>query len=171
MDRARRTLATPAGPLELRPESAADAPFLLRLHGEDVLDMLRPSGLPEAALQNLVEMQHRAKSGAYAANFPRARADIVEIGGEAAGRLMVDEEPGRLHVVDIALLRACQGRGFGAALIGAVVQEADARNLAVRAEVLATNTASLAMFARHGFRREGAPGDAYVAVRRDAARS
>ncbi len=142
---------TPAGPVRLRAETAEDAPFLAGLFAARAAAVLRAAGLAQAQVAQLVAMQHQAQTGSYRAAFPGARFLIVEQDGTPVGRLVEDDEPGGVHVVDIALLPERQGRGIGAALIADLQRRQAERGGYVRAQAAADNARSRAMFARLGF--------------------
>ena len=150
-----RTVASPTGPLSLRPETPADAPFLAALFASRAAPMLRMAGLPEPQVEQLVALQHRAQTASYRAAFPDARFLIVEQ-GSPVGRLVEHDEPGGAYVVDIALLPQRQGQGLGSALVRELQARQAALGLGVRARVAAGNGASRAMFRKLGFVESGA---------------
>jgi ribosomal protein S18 acetylase RimI-like enzyme len=84
-----------------------------QLFAEEKRAELAVAGLPESQVETLVEMQFRGRQTTYTERYPAAE-DLVmrQEDGSAAGRLLLDKQPGRWRVVDIAVLRACRGRGL-----------------------------------------------------------
>ena len=139
----------PVASLTRRTECAHDEPFRLRLfldtHVADFADlgpMLR---------ETLLHQQFDAQTASYRALYPKARYEIVECGGAPVGRLAVDFVPGAMLIVDIALLAAWHGRGFGTLLLRGILDEARVAGVSVRLSVLAGNTGALALYKRLGF--------------------
>ena len=128
----------------LRPETEMDDAFLRTLFAtaSTALD-----GLPGAVAQPLLDMQFRSQTVTYRARHPHARFSVVTMNGVACGRLVFDPAPAR--VIDFGLLPEYRRLGLGAAILSAVLGQADGP---VGCTVLATNTASLAMCRRLGFR-------------------
>ena len=145
-------LQTRAGLVRLRPEGPQDAVFLKSLFAAHARAVLAHAGLPDAQVEQLVDMQHRGQTLSYAARFPDARRWIAELDGGPVARLIDNEEPGALYVVDIAVVPELHGRGIGSALIRATMRAAAERGLGVRALVTYGNQSSLAMFTRLGFK-------------------
>jgi ribosomal protein S18 acetylase RimI-like enzyme len=146
-----RTIDSPAGPCGLRPERLEDEPFLRRLFDVSRVPDFRAAGLADAQIDTLMGLQFRAQTGSYRAQFPHGRFWIVELDGAPVGRLVEDDQPGVVYVVDIAVLPAHQGRGIAAALVGELQQAGVRERHGVTAKVLATNTASLRLFGKLGF--------------------
>ena len=87
-----------------------DESFLFTLFAETRASEFAPLGLNEAQLGPLLEMQYRGRKMTYAANYPHAE-DLILIAadGLAAGRLLVDRNPERVRIVDVAVLRKYRG--------------------------------------------------------------
>ncbi len=154
--------------VRLRPESAADEPFLRALfattRGRELSAL---GGSPEQAAA-FCAMQFAAQRAHYRAAFPAARFDIVELDGVPVGRLCVDRRPGELRIVDVAILPAHRGRGLGTRLLQQLSGEADAALATIHLSVEAHNPARH-LYDRLGFvvRTERAP---YVEMIRPARR-
>jgi GNAT superfamily N-acetyltransferase len=89
----------------------------------------------------------------FAVSFPADRLVII-VGGEVAGYLDVDERIGETWLANIVLDPTVQGRGIGAALVGAVIRSARARRVPVALQVLRVNPARR-LYERLGFVLEG----------------
>lgn len=78
----------------------------------------------------------------------------IEVSGELAGFLDLDESPERIHIENIEIAPAHQGRGIGTAILSAVQQRAAGRNQPVTLQVLKVNPARR-LYDRLGFRQTG----------------
>ena len=157
-----QSAATPLGTLRLRPQTAQDEPFLTALFESVKAAELGP--LPEPLKAGLLRMQYQAMTTAYRSGFPDAAFDIILLGGTPVGRLVHDWTPLSLHVVYIAFLPEWQGRGLGTALMGAILDVAQARGVCCEATVAVGNRPSLLLWERLGFAQTFLD-DANVAVR------
>jgi GNAT superfamily N-acetyltransferase len=102
--------------LGMRPARAADAGFLEALHHSTRNDLRLIDGEPDF-IESLVEMQHRAQTVGYGDQFPEAMYFIVEKLGESVGRVVVHFGRAEIRIVDLALIPAARGLGFGAGII------------------------------------------------------
>lgn len=79
-----------------------------------------------------------------------ASQDVVVLGGEPIGRLVVDRRPGELRIVDLALVPERRGRGIGTRLLRALLDEADTTGAAVVLHVEPSSPARR-LYRRFGF--------------------
>jgi GNAT superfamily N-acetyltransferase len=84
-------------------------------------------------------MQFDAQTRHYRGSFPDAWYSVICVGGERAGRLIVNRSDDEILIVDIALLPAFRGAGVGGGLIRRLLEEAEAGRLPVRCRVLQGN--------------------------------
>ena len=100
----------------LRPETEADIAFLMRLYASTREEELAP--VPWSAEQKaaFLAQQFVAQRRHYLA-YTDCAFDVIEHNGEPAGRLYLQAQASRLHIVDVALLPAWRGHGVGAALL------------------------------------------------------
>jgi ribosomal protein S18 acetylase RimI-like enzyme len=133
-----------------RPATPGDRAFLLRLYGELRGPELEAAGLPVEQRGAFVAQQFEAQSRHYE-TYRDTTYEIVLVDGEPAGRLIVARRPEELRVVDVALLPEHRGRGIGGALLGALLEEADARGVKASIHVERFNPAQR-LYARLGFR-------------------
>ena len=141
----------------LRPvELPDDADFLRDLYCTTRYDV--EGVFPDESLKrNFLMMQHEAQMAGYAEQFPRASHDIIELDGEAIGRIMVDRNPDSIRCVDLSLLPASRGSGIGTSLLKALLSECSDKGVPCLLKVLMTSRA-LALYERLGFRVEGNDG-------------
>ncbi|HXT07740.1 MAG TPA: GNAT family N-acetyltransferase [Roseiarcus sp.] len=151
-----RCIDAAGGPYRLRPATPADEAFQCALFRDQRAPLLRHARLPGPAIDNLLDLQRRARSSSYRENFPAARWLIVERDDEQIGELIVDAREDGAHIVDITLHPRHQGRGIGPALVRAVMDASGQRGVSALADV--GNAPSRRMFARLGF-VEGPCGD------------
>jgi ribosomal protein S18 acetylase RimI-like enzyme len=140
-------ITSPLGSLRVRPEQPEDEPFRFALFCESRPDLAL---LPPPMRDNIQQMQFRAQTAGYRAQFPQARWEIVECAGESIGRLVCDRSQGFLHLVDIALLARTRNGGAGSAILRTLTDEAAAAGIAMRLRVGHTNPAAN-LYHRLGF--------------------
>jgi ribosomal protein S18 acetylase RimI-like enzyme len=128
---------------------------------------LAPTGWPQEQIDEFLEMQFEAQHTYYHDNYHDTDWDVIEVDGEPAGRLYVSRWPDQIRIVDIALLPEFRGRGIGADLIGALLEEGDAGGRPVRIHVEVNNRAR-GLYERLGFRPIGQSG-IYLEYERAAA--
>jgi ribosomal protein S18 acetylase RimI-like enzyme len=143
-------IAAPPGPIRLRRETPGDEAFRFALFCESRPELAM---LPlEAAMkERLMRQQFSAQSAGYSTQFPQALFAIVERGGAPIGRLVLDEAPAYLHLVDIAVLSAMRGKGTGHAILLALQDAARASAYALRLHVSQTNPGAARLYRRLGF--------------------
>jgi ribosomal protein S18 acetylase RimI-like enzyme len=134
-----------------------DDEFLARLFHDVHAPEFTPLGLPPASLNQLLDMQHRAKRGGYAAEFPNACDYILRLGAERVGRLLINQTPEEMRLVDIALLSPYRGQGLGERLLRGLCERAAEAGLPLRLSVRPGNPA-LTLYERLGFRRVSSDG-------------
>ncbi|HET9765946.1 MAG TPA: GNAT family N-acetyltransferase [Thermoanaerobaculia bacterium] len=139
-----------APPLNLRPTTDADLPFLFRLYASTREEELAGVDWPQEQKDAFVRQQFEAQHAWYREQYAGASFDVVEVDGEPAGRLYVDRWPREVRIVDISLLAQHRGRGFGSALLAALFAEADAAGKPVSVHVERFNPA-LRLYGRLGF--------------------
>ena len=139
------------GALRLRPERDGDSDFRFRLFCDSRLPEWYQIELDPAVREQLMRHQFHAQTTSYAAQFPQARFDIVELDGEPIGRIVVDRPGTIVHVVDVAIVPAKRNRGIGAAILRALMDEAARAALPVRLMAASSNDPSLKLYLRLGF--------------------
>lgn len=149
-------LATPLGHFGLRKERPEDAEFLFALFASCQTFTFDSMPLDAAAKAELMRLQFRAQTEGYRANFPDADFDIVELDGKPLGRLVVEREGDEaLRFVDFVLLPERRGAGVGAAIMRALLAQAEAAGRKIRVAILWHNEPSLRMVRRLGFVQVG----------------
>ena len=107
-----------------------------------------------------LRMQFDAQAHHYHSHFKHARFDVIEIDGEAAGRLYVDRTRKEIRVVDIALLPQYRGCGIGTMLLRGLLKEAERTQARITVHVEQFNRARK-LYDRLGFVVEGSVNGVY----------
>lgn len=151
--------------ITLRPIDDADLAFLSDLYASTRWEELAPVPWSEADKRSFLHQQHTLQHRHYQTHYADAEFLVLEREGDLIGRIYVHRSPGEIRLMDIALLPTHRRRGLGAALVGALVAEADAAGLSVTLHVERDNPAQH-LYARHQFRLEE-EGEVYQKLRRD----
>jgi GNAT superfamily N-acetyltransferase len=136
--------------LRLRPQTGDDAPFLEALYISVRWPELDLSGWPDAVKRAFLADQFRLQTRHYAHAYYDAEFSIIEHGGRAIGRLYLFRGHADHRIVDISLVPDARGKGFGSALLKAVMEEAAAARKTVSIHVEQFNPA-LHLYRRLGF--------------------
>ncbi len=152
------------GRLQLRQSLASDADFLRALYRDVRSDELAATGWPPEAINAFCQSQFDFQRQHYRSYYPEALHYLVERDGQPIGRLIVEDGPDELRVVDISLPAAQRGQGLGSVLLRWLCDRADAQRQPLALSVEPQNRA------RHLYLRLGfvqLPGDGlYVTMRR-----
>jgi GNAT superfamily N-acetyltransferase len=151
LDMPQSLIASPAGGLRLRPEEAGDRDFRFTLFCHSRPPELALLPLAPPARAQLMRQQFEAQTRGYAAQFPQALFDIVELCGEPIGRIVVDRQAEEWHLVDIALMPQWRSQGIGTAILSALIAEAGTARMPVRLEVGSSNDLAKRLYLRLGF--------------------
>lgn len=131
--------------------------FVLRVAGQADAELLweifRSSRAgPLARLpEHMLRMQHLAREAAYSAAFPGAVDSLIVVSGRVAGRVLLSRSESEHRVIDIAIVSAEQGRGFGTSVLRSLAGDAAAAHKPLRLTVAADNHRALRLYRRLGF--------------------
>lgn len=146
--------AAPAG-LSLRRTTDDDLAFLAEVYASTRREELAVVPWTDDQKSAFLRSQFDAQHQYYRQYYPNCEFLIIEKASgstpESIGRLYVDRWASEIRLVDIALLPAHRGAGFGGALLQSLLAEGAATGKAVTIHVEATNRA-LALYRRLGFR-------------------
>jgi ribosomal protein S18 acetylase RimI-like enzyme len=134
----------------LRPETDADLAFLMRLFASTREHELAPVPWSAEQKRAFLAGQFRAQQQHYRSYFPDCAFDVIEQRGEPAGRLYLQMRATQFHIIDIALLPAWRGHGFGSAILQALQAAAQASGRGVGIMVERFNPAAR-LYRRLGF--------------------
>lgn len=143
--------------LTLRPERPADEPMLLELFAGARHEELALTGWDEATRAWFIQSQFQAQRSAYRTMFPGGDFAILELESAPAGRVVVNQTPQEIRLVDIVIAPGLRNRGFGSAVLCELMAEGARQKKPVRLHVLQNNRAAT-LYRRLGFRPIGAEG-------------
>ncbi len=127
-----------------------DDGFLLELYASTRQDVAQ-WGWSAAEKETFLRMQFEAQRRAYQSQSPQADWRIILEGDRPIGRLIVEQRPREINLMDIALLPEQRNRGLGARLIQKVMERAAQLDLPVRLCVRKENPGALRLYERLGF--------------------
>jgi ribosomal protein S18 acetylase RimI-like enzyme len=141
----------------LRPVRDGEEPFLESVYASTRAEELAPVPWSDAEKAAFVGMQFAAQSAHYAQHYTGLSSDVILVGGEPAGRLLVARWREEIRIVDIALLPAFRGRGAGSELLAELMDEATEMGKRLSIHVERHNRA-LGLYERLGFEPVGETG-------------
>lgn len=137
----------------LRPAGASDYEELLRIYASTrEAELAQVTWWDDEQKLAFCRAQYDAQKEEYDARFPEAEYDVIEVEGRTVGRVWVGRAAEEIRLLDIALLPEAQRRGLGAAIVGALIEEARASGKRLRHMVFMLNTEALRFYERLGFR-------------------
>lgn len=139
--------------LSVQPANASDNLFLAELF-YSTKTFFYELGLPAGIAQSMLEQQYRLQQVAYQEQYPNAITYILFYQRQAVGKVMIDINEHRVHLVDFIMVSTMRGRGLGSAVLEAVKLEATQRQLPVHLCVERENTQAKKLYLRHGFKLE-----------------
>lgn len=117
-------------PLDRRPATEADLPYLLALRRESMGPHLAAAGLHGSDEDYLVRVRHRFDC-----------AEVLMLNGQAVGLLKVLREPGKWQVLQLQLASVVRGKGIGRRLLEGLLTDAACAGATVELSVLKANPA------------------------------
>jgi ribosomal protein S18 acetylase RimI-like enzyme len=139
-----------AGQLALRPAGRRDDTFLRRLYAslrEEELAVVKWNDVQRAAF---LRQQFNAQDAYYREHYRPASFDVIELDGEAVGRLYVARWADEIRIIDISLLPEHRSAGIGTHLIRSLLDEAAVTGKRLSIHVEKHNPA-LRLYKRLGF--------------------
>ena len=134
--------------LEVRAAGEGDEDWLNALLSEPFDEEF--AHLPAVQRELLVEMQTTAKHRDYRRQWPAAETLILRFGASRVGYLMLSEEPGALHLVDILIARGERGAGIGSEALRWLQLRAEQAGKPIELSVMGVNPARR-LYQRLGF--------------------
>jgi ribosomal protein S18 acetylase RimI-like enzyme len=147
-----RGLIHSAERIRARISGPEDRALIDALFYEDRAAQFAGTGLAEAQIRPLIEMQARGRGTTYTEQYPAAEDWILlDSDGTPAGRLLLDRQPDRWRIVDIAVLTARRGQGLGAGALMECQRQAAAAGARLDLQVRPENPARR-LYERLGFK-------------------
>ncbi|PUA26618.1 MAG: hypothetical protein B0W54_23025 [Cellvibrio sp. 79] len=142
-------LSLPFG-LGLRAVQLQDQAFMETLFFS-TRDYLYQMPVPKSQVDFLIKQQFMMQQASYLASFPAAETFIIELHSQPVGKIILNNTSESLHVIDIALLNAMRGKGFGSAILRALKKVAAQQSLPLRLAVDQQNTRAKKLYLALGF--------------------
>jgi GNAT superfamily N-acetyltransferase len=133
-----------------RPFTENDLPFVAELYASTRREEVAATGWPAEMQAAFLLQQHEAQHAHYSTHYADGEWLILERGGEAIGRLYLNDESRQVHVIDISLVPASRGQGIGGAVLQDVLELARGRGKPVTIHVEKYNPARR-LYQRLGF--------------------
>ena len=138
------------GAYALRPARPEDRELLFTVYARTRDEELAVVPWTSAQKEAFLRQQFEAQDAHYRQHYEGAAFLVIEVSGEAVGRLYVARWPREIRVMDIALLPAYRRRGLGTAILGDLLAEGQATSRVVSIHVERHNPA-LGLYERLGF--------------------
>ena len=135
---------------ELRPALWEDNPFLETLYADVHGAEFASLSLPSPSLAQLVALRFKAERMAFAAKSLDADHNVIWVDDHRIGRVLLNETPTEIQLIDLALLAPFRGAGVGASIIQQLQTYAAERSLPLRLSIHPQNPATR-LFHRLGF--------------------
>jgi ribosomal protein S18 acetylase RimI-like enzyme len=139
--------------LTFRRISDADLAFLARVYASTRTEELAATSMTDAQKAAFLDQQFRGQHAHYQKHYPQADWLVTSRAGEDIGRLYIERWPSQHRIIDIAFLPEHRGKGFGAALLRDLMDEAAACGKDVTIHVEKFNPA-MQLYRRLGFKTE-----------------
>lgn len=136
--------------ISFRPIREEDLPFLCAVYASTRTEELARSGWPAEMQQQFLAQQFEAQHRHYQRHYPDAEWLVIERGGEAVGRLYMEEWPSQTRIIDISLLPEARGGGAGEAILRDLMRDAAGKGKRVSIHVERENPA-MRLYLRLGF--------------------
>jgi ribosomal protein S18 acetylase RimI-like enzyme len=153
-----------ASAYRLRPMREEDMPFLRRVYASTRREELAQTGWNPEQTAVFLQFQFDAQHDHYTKHYPDASFDVIEVGGEQAGRLYVSRTAETIRIIDIALLDEFRNRGLGATILQEILRESNCSKVPVSIHVEQDNPARR-LYERLGFSAIGQTGIYYLMER------
>ncbi|HMS41340.1 MAG TPA: GNAT family N-acetyltransferase [Pyrinomonadaceae bacterium] len=136
---------------DLRPVTAADDEFLLKLYGTTREDEMNAAGFSPEQREQFVKMQFTAQKNHYENFFPNSIHRIITTDGKPIGREYVFRSEIEILVLDLLLLPEFCGFGIGTTLLEKFFDESRRTKIPVRLHADKGNERALNLYLRLGF--------------------
>jgi len=134
----------------LRPQTQADDVFLFELYASTREEETAAFGFNAEQSRQFLRSQFELQTIHYRRHYEGASFDILEVNGQAAGKLYVHRGAREWRVMDIALLPQFRNRGAGTSLLRSLLEDADRTGVPVTIHVEEYNRARR-LYERLGF--------------------
>lgn len=134
----------------LRPAQPDDEELIFTLYAASRSDEMAAWGWAEAQQTAFLRLQFNGRQQHYRSQYPQAEHQIILLDGRPVGGLVVVKLDNAYRLADIVLLPEQRGKGYGAALVGDLLEQARQANKPVQLFVERFNPA-IRLYQRLGF--------------------
>lgn len=125
-----------------RPALTTDIDFARHVHHQAYKDVVT---------RQFGTWDEQAQDGFFNGDWIASAYEIVVCDGVPCGYLCVLDHEKHIHIIDIVLLSAFQGRGIGTHILRQIIERAKARQVPIKLGALKENRA-IALYQRLGFK-------------------
>jgi ribosomal protein S18 acetylase RimI-like enzyme len=125
--------------LTLHSITPVDYNFLFQLYASTRSKEMNAVDWPPEQIQDFLRMQFKLQDHHYRTIYPQAALQIVRLAGNPIGKLYVEHNAQRIHIIDIALLPEWQHKGIGKRLIQSLIRESEEKQLILSLHVEINN--------------------------------
>jgi ribosomal protein S18 acetylase RimI-like enzyme len=136
--------------LALRHVQAQDQAFIDDLYATTRED-LQALGCEASALTQLIRMQQQLQTMGYQQMYPQATYWLLTQHTQPIGRLVINQTPSEIRLVDWALVPQARGQGVGLLLLHKLQEMASQEACALHLSVRKDNSAAHRLYYRAGF--------------------
>jgi ribosomal protein S18 acetylase RimI-like enzyme len=133
----------------LRAATPADSEFCYQLHKAAMGDYITA----------IWGWDEQVQQGFHVRSFNPGRWQIITVGGTDIGMIDVEHRPAEIYLARIEVHPSYQGRGIGARLISALIDEATQNGQDLVLDVLTVNHRAQALYQRLGMKEVARHGD------------
>jgi ribosomal protein S18 acetylase RimI-like enzyme len=140
----------PQPDVALRPARDDDRDFFARVYASTREEELAIVPFTPEEKAAFLAQQFAAQTHHYAAHYQDTAFDVILVGGEPAGRLIVGRWEHEIRIADITLLPPYRGAGAGTRLLRSLIEESEAARKPLTIHVEPMNPARR-LYQRLGF--------------------
>lgn len=145
------------GKINFRVIHDSDRQFLIELYGNTRAWEFENSIWSNEERDVFIKRQFELQDQSYKANYIGAIHRIIQLDDMDIGRLIVNRSNDIMHIIDLSILSAYQGRGIGTDILKSLINEAQGGKVPVTLSVEQNNPA-LHLYNRLGFQQVGVTG-------------
>jgi GNAT superfamily N-acetyltransferase len=134
-----------------------DQSFLIELYKSSRGDDLRGLGWDEPRISEFLDMQYEAQQNFYDSDYRDAADELILLGDQPIGRLMIELHAHEIRCIDLGLLPEYRARGLGTGIIQKLQERATREKKPLRLQVIRFSRA-VNLFDRLGFVRTSETG-------------
>jgi len=146
------------GSITFRVIHDSDKEFLIRLFADSRAWELQHTIWTEQARDDFIKRQFALQDADYKKTFIGAIHRIIQLDGEDIGRLIVNRRDDLMHIIDISIATAFQGRGIGSDILKSLINEAHGGKVPVELSVESGNPA-INLYQSLGFKQQRVAGN------------